>query len=429
MTGLAALLALAGGPPDGVELTLPGASDRVRVRAVIDGRPVSELRDRFLRRLFDHFDRDGDGRLDPAESARVPSPLVVRQWTWGYLQATRLAPPAPAGATSWDEFRQRYRRAGLGDVMITTAPCPASRTLTDALLARLDTDADGKLSAAELDAAAARLRSLDADGDELIAANELVPGLAAPYPLPTTLLAVAPPSARSAGHEFEVRFDGANVVGSGRVVLAGDAVDFRGREARLAGQFARHRQAVENLFREADVDRDGRLTPAELTTLPGPSIPALFALADPDGNGAVTAAELAALLDLQAEAVASHVQVGVLDHGRGLFEAIDTDRDGCLSVPELRAAKTRLLPDGGTLAPAALPRQWSVTVSRGQPRLPGHGAKSASPLAGPGWFQRMDANRDGVVSWAEFLGTRDQFDRLDRDRDGLLSADEGAGTR
>ena len=39
---------------------------------------------------------------------------------------------------------------------------------------------------------------------------------------------------------------------------------------------------------------------------------------------------------------------------------------------------------------------------------------------GPIWFQRMDRNNDGDLTWNEFLGPREVFDRLDADGDGLI---------
>ena len=39
-------------------------------------------------------------------------------------------------------------------------------------------------------------------------------------------------------------------------------------------------------------------------------------------------------------------------------------------------------------------------------------------------LQRMDTNKDGVISQAEWQGQPQQFQRLDRDQDGILSAQE-----
>ena len=47
-------------------------------------------------------------------------------------------------------------------------------------------------------------------------------------------------------------------------------------------------------------------------------------------------------------------------------------------------------------------------------------------LVGPVWFQRMDRNGDGDVSWREFFGPRDVFHKLDADHDLLIDPMEAA---
>jgi hypothetical protein len=52
------------------------------------------------------------------------------------------------------------------------------------------------------------------------------------------------------------------------------------------------------------------------------------------------------------------------------------------------------------------------------------GGVKRSRLVGPVWYQRMDRNKDGDISWREFLGPRPKFDSIDADHDGLISRDE-----
>src|SRR5262249_50375266 len=59
-------------------LSLPGEKEPVRLRLEIvsDGKPLDGEWEEFLDRLFDHFDRDGDGSLSRAEATRImPLPL------------------------------------------------------------------------------------------------------------------------------------------------------------------------------------------------------------------------------------------------------------------------------------------------------------------------------------------------------------------
>ncbi|MBN9118118.1 MAG: EF-hand domain-containing protein [Planctomycetes bacterium] len=112
----------------------------------------------------------------------------------------------------------------------------------------------------------------------------------------------------------------------------------------------------------------------------------------------------------------------VLD-GAGLFELIDTNHDGALSVRELRGAWDRLKEAGCVTAGAfdakKLPRVLLVAASRGYPQTLALDARR-----GPAWFRAMDRNGDGDVSRREFTGPADVFDKLDLDKDGLISAAE-----
>ncbi|WP_020468796.1 EF-hand domain-containing protein [Zavarzinella formosa] len=121
----------------------------------------------------------------------------------------------------------------------------------------------------------------------------------------------------------------------------------------------------------------------------------------------------------------SLVLLTVLDHGNGLFELLDADRDGNLSIREIRGALDRvtsagLMKDGKYDPAAPLPRQLIATASRGHPLTPlGTGRR-----AGPSWFRAMDRNGDGDVSRREFTGTAADFQKLDTDGDGLISPAE-----
>jgi hypothetical protein len=88
----------------------------------------------------------------------------------------------------------------------------------------------------------------------------------------------------------------------------------------------------------------------------------------------------------------------------------------------------------GFIELSELTRQFQVSVDRGgqqlvrPPALGGALNVSAPrpnyPRTTPLWFQRMDRNNDGDVSFREFLGTREEFNRIDTDGDGLISPEE-----
>src|SRR5207302_539497 len=130
----------------------------------------------------------------------------------------------------------------------------------------------------------------------------------------------------------------------------------------------------------------------------------------------------------------------ISDQSRGLFDLLDTNRDGRLSVREMRRAPQllgQLDRDGkGFLTQRDLPRSYRLEVKRGpmdQSGLGGFGAvvnryltpsgrtEAERPQAGPLWFRKMDRNRDGDVSRKEFLFGEELFRKIDTDGDGLIS--------
>lgn len=397
------------------------------------------------------------------------------------------------GKVSREELADFYRRAGLGGVLVGVGKPPATGQLTHALLKRLDTDKDGKVSAAEWKAAPAALAKLDANDDELIGPGELVDKTAYPGALGSILLAApavgdkpepvtdalpllvlplrtgdshwvnaavarrekakqpalspdallglrmsVPAAVWQAtfgqGKEFGVLEPaGGKPPASGRLVHASGPVrlELRSDAGKMAESVAVTRKRWTAQFAEFDADADGTLSAKELTAPKANQFKQLLAVADRDGDGDLSGKELASWLELQGRIAAGHVLLTVLDHGAGLFEVLDADRDGSLSVRELRTAWDRLTAIGcvtdGTFDRAKLPRQLIATVSRGHPQ-----SALGKPIrGGPEWFKAMDRNGDGDVSRAEFTGPADVFDKLDADRDGLLSADEAtrAGQR
>ncbi len=408
-------------------------------------------------------------------------------------------PAAPKGPFTRAGLEAHYRAAGIvpfqmrgGSGGYYVRGAGGQRTparITARVFKLLDVDGDGKLSSRELAAAERKLLELDADEDELVGVDELMDAPTAPADgsqafvlvgseTPSTVIsdffpltdeasrAEALRRLRAAGRDklpttpdAEITADlksqtGAVTVTAGRLaegvrlrkgattVLEIGSVELTLGGPALAGNIflaafddaSRYKE----LFARADADRNGYLDRKEAAGVP--FFAANFDAIDADGDGMIFEREVAAHVKrtaaLQAGVKAATVTLSVEEQGQGLFDLLDLNRDGVLSVRELRRAPEVLKRLGvKALAPADVPRQLHAGFAAGGGGLSyggfvvlaGGGTPAPvlpAPGKGPAWFRHMDRNGDGDVSRTEWLGTKAEFDSADTDGDGLISAEE-----
>jgi Ca2+-binding EF-hand superfamily protein len=166
----------------------------VRAHVRVDGKPFRAAWDSYVDRVFKFLDHNGDGVLDKAELERMPPAQLLiggGPFATGPAGSTTSPTPNKEGKVTRTEFAAYLRRIGasafqfqmgggslnpygvrvinLGDQQPVNA-----EALNDAIFELLDTNHDGKLSAAELAAAPQRFLTRDVNDDEIITPQEIV---------------------------------------------------------------------------------------------------------------------------------------------------------------------------------------------------------------------------------------------------------------
>jgi Ca2+-binding EF-hand superfamily protein len=395
--------------------------------------------------LFKQLDTDQDNKLSKEELLAAVAILhKLDQDDDELIAPHELVPglglPNPLPVAAMPGMDNTVALLPLEAPFTVLAPGESTRRLTDQLLTRYGKPKATKLAAAEFGRSADDFRRLDANRDGALDAAELAGFLTLDADL-EVLVRLGKRAPKEVTFEIQrqkatpglaVRKDD-----NGDLVLTlddallelqlqpGDPGGFAEARKMVLDQFAALDRKMKGFLEQADVERNGLLG-------------GLFRLADRDGDGKLTKQELEAFLELQSKAVTSCTVLSFADHGRMLFDVLDTNRDGRLGLRELRAAWTRLAPWDhkglGYVTREDMPQRYQLVLSQGQP-VSGAGRRGNEvnqlllyakppPQRGPLWFRKMDRNGDGDVSRREWLGTPEDFKRIDTDGDGLIDAQE-----
>jgi Ca2+-binding EF-hand superfamily protein len=204
---------------------------------------------------------------------------------------------------------------------------------------------------------------------------------------------------------------------------------------------AEARQVYDRLFYDVDLDDSKSVSLAEARGRE--PFQALFRLMDRNGDGQIVNGEMTAALALFEGLWRGHALLGVKDRGGLMFGNLDVNGDDRLGLRELGEGRARSASfdrnGDGEVTAGELPHRFELSFSQASSPMAFVGrddledrvaeAPKSVSAAGPRWFQRMDRNHDGDLSFREFLGPNDAFLRLDADGDGLIDVHEAAAAR
>jgi Ca2+-binding EF-hand superfamily protein len=302
---------------------------------------------------------------------------------------------------------------------------------------------DKKLSPAELAISPADVGRFDKNGDGLLDVAETAQWLAGPTPQleldvqlsfksldkPTV---VARKAARPPG-DSDMKVQAGKKEG---LVLQIGSLPIEMQASESSGRFVFPRARYQQTFKNLDRNNNKYLEPDELrfsNLVPQQD----FSAADRDGNGMLFEEEWLYFLELRDGLAERLIRLTVSSTSTDPITQFDANNDGRLSRKELTEALKTIqgwdVNHDERIAPDEIPRRFLGRFRVGRegngPRPAARAMRmnAAAPSANkdaPTWFQKMDRNRDGEVSFREFLGPLAVFRRLDTDHDKSLSLQE-----
>jgi len=391
--------------------------------------------------LFPLLDTNKDDKLSAKELEDAEAQLMCRDFDDDRVitEVELLASPKLL-PRDFETEAQEPARTWATDAALLAGAAADANLIAQALIKRYDVNGDQRLATggAQPEISESNIVRLDADSDGALTPEELKQvasvepdvGLEISFGRPTGNRVRSRTTRLSAGNVRVRR----KLDGGYKVQLQGLEIDMVRNNRNPLGT------AADIRFANYDFDANGYIDAKESSMVR--RMRDAFAAMDADGDKKVLPGEFQAHFDSQAGAAAARFTMTVYDRGQDLFTLMDSNGDSTLSTREMREAAKLIAADDrdgdSSLAGPEIPQRIRLELGRGEgpaadptrQTLASLRTRTLTPrtasTAGPRWMQRMDRNKDGELSAAEFLGPPEAFTRLDADGDGFIVASEAA---
>jgi hypothetical protein len=406
------------GPAAGNNPTIPAGTSGAET-ASDNGPPASEKK---------QADNSGEKQHPAGVSPQARQAPTMRDRLINYLNTN-------GAEVQREEIHWLIAEWGAGPSVVVLGPGLSwQRANLAPLLAYLDQDANGGMSASEIAHSQESLKRADMNGDDVVEVSEL-----------RRATTGVPFSQRPTGHALIVPLD-ANTDWD---MLASDVARIYGRETSpSAEQMRTHCSDPADVTLRVDFGaaKEGEKQSHELSVISlGPQLKenkeAVVATGDvislDVGGDFIEISAAQSQSTDNADASASQLAIGAVVDGNPLERLLDRDQDGRFTLRERQELGGLLaaLDDNqdGQVAVNEIPTPIRLAVTLG-PRVhqllaaPTGSARTIAPRESappaPDWFLSMDKNSDRDLSRNEFLGTTEQFRQFDTNADGLLGVAE-----